>query len=162
MRLTHKGMLSHFAGSSKHKRKWTDKQIKNMRDRRLVGETFESIAKDYGVSKGSIHKAIQRHNPIIKNVTLPKGYIHITRFCEIHNMEYNTVIYHIRKKKLPTVKYNNKIYLHIDTEITNDKFINDNQIDNILKLRDKGLNITSISKQLGLNRATVRYYINSI
>lgn len=160
LKQTHKGMLSHFAGSSKHKRKYSAKQIKDMRDRVLAGESYESIAKDYEVSRGSIHKAIQRHSPIIKNEILPKNYIHITEYCTEHNLEYNTVVYHIRKKKLPTVKYKNKIYLHIDTEITNHKFISEDKINEILSLRDQGLNITQISKHLKLNRATVRYYLN--
>lgn len=162
LKKTHKGMLSHFAGSSKHERKYSDKQIKDMRDRVLAGESCRAIGKTYSVSGASIYNTIKRHNPIITtNKKLPENYVHISIFCEVHNINYNTVVYHIRKKKLPKVKHNNKIYLHIDTEISNDKFISDTKIENIQELRDKGFNITQISKQLKVNRKTVRYYINS-
>lgn len=158
---THKGMISHFAGSSKHKRKYSDEQVKGMRDRILVGETYESIAKDYGVTRASIHKAIQRHNPIVKNERVPKGYIHISEYCQEHNVKYNTVIYHIKKKSLPAVKSKNKIYLHIDTELTNNKFISEDKIDMICKLSTEGLNNTKVAEKLKINRATVKYYTSS-
>ena len=158
MKKTSKGMLSHFAGSSKHKRKYSDKDVEDMRNRRLKGETFESIAKDYGITRSAIAKAIQRHNPILDNSVLPKGYIHISDYCALNGLNYNTVVYHIRAKNIPVIKHKNKVYIKEDTVITNDKFIDDDKIEDIHRLKNKGLNKTQIAAKLGLNRKTVAYY----
>ena len=85
MKKTNKGMLSYFGGSSKHKRKYDDTEIQDMYRRRLAGESYRSIGATYRVHGASIHKLLQRHAPIIANTTIPKGYIHVTKFCDEHN-----------------------------------------------------------------------------
>lgn len=160
LKKTHKGMLSPFAGSSKHKRKYTDTQIKDMRDRILAGESYRSVGRSYGISGAAIKANIQRHNPIIINKMIPKDYISIYDFAETIGLSVNGLYYHIQSKKIPTVKVENKLYIHKNTVINNHSLtLDDEKVEAIYILHTKKWSMTKIAVALSINRATVSTYI---
>ena len=151
-------MLSHFGGSSKHKRKWTDNQIKNMKDRVLSGESYRSIAKDYNTSGASIHSALSRHNPVVKEEYLPYGYATIKEYCEEHGELYNAVYWHIKHKHIDSVIYKNKVYVPLNSTIKR-RTISDDKIDKILELYGDMVKKKEIANMVGVNIGTVNNYI---
>ena len=159
LRLTSRGMLSHFGGSSMHIRKYTDEQILIMRNRRLNGETLDSIAKDYNVHRGTIRRLILRYNPIIDNREIPKNFIPLSIFCEHNGIAYETAIYHCRKKNTNVFRKDHKIYIHRDTTFENVKFISQDKIDRINELSNLGYNKSNIAKEVGISRYTVASYL---
>lgn len=161
LKRTKHGFLSHWGTSSQHNRKYSDSDILNMKNRRLNGETFQSIANTYGVNRGTIRNVIQRHNPIIDNTPIPKGYIPLMEYCEKYNVPYNSLYWHIRQGNINTVKIRNIIYLDGKELEVKRLSLPEDTILAILDLYDSGMNKTKIAKQLGISRITVRRYINS-
>jgi hypothetical protein len=166
MTFTHKakrtrhGMLTPFALSSKHNRKYSDATISEMRDRRLMGETWRSIGKTYNVAGATIKSTIKRHNPIIApNIPIPKGYITLAEYGDMHNLKYETVYYHLRAKNIHTTKRDNVLYIHKDVDFKNKKLISDEKIESIIKLWKEGKNKSEISRSINASRATVRVYL---
>lgn len=159
LKRTSRGMLSNFGNSSMHIRKYTDKDILIMKNRRLNGETWDSIAKDYNVHRATVCRLVANFNPIIDNRVIPKGFIPLSAFCEHNGIPYETAIYHCRKKNVNVLKKDNRIYIHRDTIFENKKFISQDKIDRINELFHLGYNKTNIAKDVGISRFTVASYL---
>lgn len=156
---TKNGTLCFWANSSMHKQKYSDKEVLKMKNRILNGETYQSIAEDYGVTRATIAKIIKRRSPIVLNISIPKYFMALDLFCSINFINYNTAIYHIRTKDIKTIKVSNKLYIHKDTDFNFGKTISEDIIDSIIKLRKEKYNITAIANKLKINRKTVRSYL---
>lgn len=159
LKRTSRGMLSHFGNSSMHIRKYTDKDILIMKNRRLSGETWDSIAKDYNVHRATVCRLVANFNPIIDNRVIPKGFIPMSVFCDHNGIPYETAIYHCRKKNVNVLKKGNRIYIHRDTIFENKKFISQDKIDRINELSKLGYTKTDIAKEIGISRYTVASYL---
>lgn len=154
------GFISHFTGSSAHKRKFTDEEIEVFRKRRLDGETYQSIADSFSIkNRNSIRQAIQRHNPIVDNTTIPKDYIELIDYSYEHNIPRNTVYRWVKKDHLKSVKINNKYYVNRfqiytpTTTIPNDKFTA------IYILKENGFSQREIATALDLAESTISKYL---
>ncbi len=156
---TKNGFLSHFADSSKHGRKWSDEQIEDMRSRRLKGETWQSIANDYNCDRSSIHRAVQRHNPIIENTIVPKGYIDMKTFMALSGETYMAIFHRIKRQAVDYIKIKNKLYIKHDELLIQNKHLSVEQIDAIICLHNNHFKIIEIAKALKLTRSTVSKYI---
>ena len=158
LKKTKYGMLSPFGNSSKHKKKYSDTEVTNMKKLKALGKTYAEIGKLFNVSRSAIYRAIQRHNPIIDNTNIPLDYVPISEYMEEYNETYTTVYWHVRNNNLDSIKVNNKIYVPIEAKIKR-KTISEEKIDKIIHLcNTTSWSLRAIGKEVGCSYQTVKAY----
>lgn len=161
LKRTKNGFLSPFGNSSMHKRKYSDEEILDMKNKILSGYTYQKVGDLYGVTRGTISGLLKHHNPIYKDEVVPKGYVTIKNYCEYHSTTYRSVYWHISKGRIKHIKVDNILYIPLVEYVVPSKCKPEDIILDILDMHDNGNNITKIAKELGVHRITVSRYINS-
>lgn len=159
MKKTKNGFISPWAGSKRHERKWSDKDIEKMVSLRKEGLSFRKIGYKFNTSGASICSAIKRHAGYKESEELPpKGYITLQEYVEVNSISYNTAYYHIQQGSIKHVKYKNKIYVHQNAK-TKERVIHSFKIAKIaLLVGRKNLTYREVAKKLNISYGTVRTY----
>ena len=158
------GLLSVYAGSPRHNRKYTDEELNTFKNILIKNNMkYKKTEQELGMYTGELFYQISTHCPFPKKSNemdiVPKNFISLELFAELQGITIYGVKSFIYANNIYYILVKNKMYIHIDTKLTNKRLISSYKIDMIIELNEENLKVDEISKRVGIAKATAYTYL---
>ena len=141
-----------------NKRKYSDEFLLALAEAKKVN-SYRQAGKLFGLSGASVYQLLKKYKLLeVKSEIVPKNYIHIQKYAELHNETYSSIYWHIKQGNLHHKKINSLIYINAQENIDR-RGISQKKIDKILSLSKKDFSYRKIGRIVKCSPITVKNYI---